>query len=429
MRPRGAPASRGRRRRNPARRRESKPPSSRKRSARTSIVACETKNTSRTAVVLLLVDLARLDPRERHAVVVDGHPDLEQHLGIVRSRRAWARRCRRSTGTPPRPSARTASGSSTTSSWQNSRKRRALDRLEGLVGRGGEPDGSRRGGGRTRSAARPRCGPSGRRRTALSSTSTDSAGIVLGGQRAERRRRATALPEVTTTATTGGATSPSATARSAPSPSSGSSSGSTPAATGRSGSSNGASAPGSPGSAGWVTGAPPTDSGGSIVSMRPVENSRDVAPNCRGHECLQQLALCATLASIFRARARLVDRGSHSRGCQEDRHRRRLHRHRPRRDGVPAGPDPPPRAHRRGSTPRAARSSDRGREVQGFVAEGTRQIGARGVGREGARRGPGPHARSTKLQEFGTEVARARRARRRPGAGASSASCPSVSCR
>ncbi len=35
------------------------------------------------AVVLLLVDLAGLDARERDAVVVDRHPDLEQHVGVV----------------------------------------------------------------------------------------------------------------------------------------------------------------------------------------------------------------------------------------------------------------------------------------------------------------------------------------------------------
>ena len=34
-------------------------------------------------VVLFLVDLAGLDARERDAVVVDRHPDLEQHLGVV----------------------------------------------------------------------------------------------------------------------------------------------------------------------------------------------------------------------------------------------------------------------------------------------------------------------------------------------------------
>ena len=33
--------------------------------------------------MLLLVDLAGLDARERDAVVVDRHPDLEQHLGVV----------------------------------------------------------------------------------------------------------------------------------------------------------------------------------------------------------------------------------------------------------------------------------------------------------------------------------------------------------
>ena len=35
------------------------------------------------AVVLFLVDLVGLDPRERHAVVVDRHADLEQDVGVV----------------------------------------------------------------------------------------------------------------------------------------------------------------------------------------------------------------------------------------------------------------------------------------------------------------------------------------------------------
>ena len=35
------------------------------------------------AVVLLLVDLVRLDPGERHGVMVDRHADLDEHLGVV----------------------------------------------------------------------------------------------------------------------------------------------------------------------------------------------------------------------------------------------------------------------------------------------------------------------------------------------------------
>ena len=49
--------------------------------------------------------------------------------------------------------------------------------------------------------------------------------------------------------------------------------------------------------------------------------------------------------------------------------------------------------------------SDRGREVQGFVAEGTRQIGARGSAAKG-RAEDQVRSQVEKLQEFGTEVAR-----------------------
>ena len=65
------------------------------------------------------------------------------------------------------------------------------------------------------------------------------------------------------------------------------------------------SSAGGPGSADPEPAAPLVDSGGSIVSMRPVDNSRDpdFLPNrrpCRpltGRRCLQELALAAILAS------------------------------------------------------------------------------------------------------------------------------------
>ncbi len=53
-------------------------------------------------VVLLLVELAALGVRGVATGAVDGEAHLEQHRRGRPSRRAWARRCRRSSGTPPR---------------------------------------------------------------------------------------------------------------------------------------------------------------------------------------------------------------------------------------------------------------------------------------------------------------------------------------
>ena len=73
------------------------------------------------AVVLLLVELTRLDPGVRHAEAVDRTPDLEQHLGVRPRSPASDRRCPRSSGTPPPRAAARAEASSTTSSWHRRR--------------------------------------------------------------------------------------------------------------------------------------------------------------------------------------------------------------------------------------------------------------------------------------------------------------------
>ena len=83
--------------------------------------------------------------------------------------------------------------------------------------------------------------------------------------------------------------------------------------------------------------------------------------------------------------------------------------------GYQQAPDPAPRAQRKlDAVP--ARVADRGREVQGFLAEGTRQIGARGTAARGQRRGAGAHRRSAGCRSR-RRGRQAGRARRRAGAG------------
>ena len=128
------------------------------------------------AVVLLLVDLVGLDARERDAVVVDRHARPRGGCRDGRGRRASGRRCPAFDRYASSTSSRTASGSSTTSSWQKSRKTAPSTDVERLVGRRREP------------ARRPRAAPHEGAREGAG----DPVGRVLGGPVVEdedRQRR------------------------------------------------------------------------------------------------------------------------------------------------------------------------------------------------------------------------------------------------
>ena len=84
--------------------------------------------------------------------------------------------------------------------------------------------------------------------------------------------------------------------------------------------------------------------------------------------------------------------------------------------------------HHASSAQCPAAFEERGREVQGFLAEGSRQIGARGVAARGRAE---DQVRDNGVTGAGARRRgrQARRARRRARAGRSSASFPSASCR
>ena len=144
------------------------------------------------AVVLFLVDLARLDRRERHAVVVDRHADLEQDLGMVVVDELG----------PDDPGVRPVRlldhhahrvGIEHDVVVAEEQEGRALDRLQRLVGRGREPDVlGEPAHVRGRQLAR-RSAPSDRRRRRCRARAPTAPGSP--GRRATRARpRATARP-------------------------------------------------------------------------------------------------------------------------------------------------------------------------------------------------------------------------------------------
>ena len=322
------------------------------------------------AVVLFLVDLARLDARERHAVVVDRHPDLDQHVGVVvvdelgpddrgvrpvrlldhdaRPRRGRARRRRgRTPGTSrPRPCASASLAAAAKPTFSGSRRTNAVGIAVAM---------------RAVGSSSP----------ALSSTRTDKARVVLGRERRDRGveprpagrdhdrddrwgggltrlvlvrllevARVLDLTEVLElvgvvgrrrTRVVGGTSGSAAPFR----------------ARDR-GSARYRSTRGR-----WSTrGAPWSPCGRSRLARR------------LRLSCTWSRVLAIVSTPRYCREQTTSQRENHEHhGRSQDSHRRRLHRDRPRRHGVPADPDPPPRAHapssarcRPGSKSGAARS-------------------------------------------------------------------------
>ncbi len=91
------------------------------------------------------------------------------------------------------------------------------------------------------------------------------------------------------------------------------------------------------------------EAGGGYPEPVPIVCARD-------HECLQELALTVTIASSTPPPVPRSSGAPYGSERTQDTHRRRLHRRRPRRDGLPAGPDPRPRRARIASPARRATS-------------------------------------------------------------------------
>ena len=116
----------------------SKPPSSRNRSARTSMQPPGTRNTSRTASCCSWSSSPGSTSGAGTPVLSAARPTLEQTLAGRPTRRAWARRRRRWSGSASSTMARTASGVERDVVVAEAVERRPLDDLEHLVGGGAE---------------------------------------------------------------------------------------------------------------------------------------------------------------------------------------------------------------------------------------------------------------------------------------------------
>ena len=233
--------------------------------------------------MLLLVDLARLDRRERHGVVVDRHPDLEQDLGVVvvdelraddrrvrpvrlldhhahaRRDRARRRRGRRAGRSRPRPccSASFAAAANPTFVGEPAHVR----------GRAARPRSGRSDRRRTRCRARAPTAPGSPGRPATRAPPRATARAGGDDDRDDRRRRASApgFGRIRGVAARPARRELGRIRRLEPRR--------RPAPARRLGSGSGTSGSERSGS-GASAAAPLVDSGGSIVSMRPVDISR-----------------------------------------------------------------------------------------------------------------------------------------------------------